>query len=173
MPSSRCCSSHLRSLLVPLSVWWFVPLAVGPCPWLFLTGFYIKAAPSFKKRQSPPFSAGSRSRESSWSCKATKDLATLSILSVKSLDSVWWKVVDEAILPIPMPIPAVIPRLTSRDINWVALFDHGCAVRGTVRVWLLETIFIWGVRKAKVQIPIHWQADMSKHLSHKEKALMG
>ena len=74
--------------------------------------------------------------------------------SVKSLDTVWQKVVDEAIPPIPIPIPAVIPRPTSRGINWIALFDHVCAARGTVRVWLLGTIFIWGVRKAKVKIPI-------------------
>ena len=37
----------------------------------------------------------------------------------------------------------------------MGLFDRKCVVRGTVRVWLLGPIFIWGVRKAKVQIPIH------------------
>ena len=56
----------------------------------------------------------------------------------------------------------------------MALFDHVCAARGMVRVSLLGTIFIWGVRKAEVQILIqltgrHKQA----HLSHKEKSLMG
>ena len=76
--------------------------------------------------------------------------------SVKCLDSVWLKVADEAILPVPLPTPAVIPRPTSRGINWTALFDYCiCAARGTdVRVWLLGTIFIWGVRRAKVQLPI-------------------
>ena len=64
------------------------------------------------------------------------------------------KVADEAIRPVPIPIPAIIPRPNSRGINWMALFDHVCAARGTVRVWLLGTMFIWGVRKAKVQIPI-------------------
>ena len=37
----------------------------------------------------------------------------------------------------------------------MALFDHVCAVRVTVRVWLFGPIFIWGSRKDKVQIPIH------------------
>ena len=64
------------------------------------------------------------------------------------------KVVDEAIPAIPIPIPAVIPRLASRGINWMTLFDRICAARGMVRVWLLGAIYIWGVRKAKVQIPI-------------------
>ena len=36
----------------------------------------------------------------------------------------------------------------------MALLDHAYAARGMVRVWLFRTIFIWGVRKAKVQIPI-------------------
>ena len=36
MPSSRYCSSYPRNLLVALSFLRFVPLAVGPCPWLFL-----------------------------------------------------------------------------------------------------------------------------------------
>ena len=40
MPSSRYCSSYPRNLLLPLSFSWFVPLAVGPCPWLFLIGFH-------------------------------------------------------------------------------------------------------------------------------------
>ena len=62
--------------------------------------------------------------------------------------------VDEAVPPIPIPIPAMIPRPSSRDINWVALFDHVYAARGVVRVWLLGTVFIWGVRKAKEQIPV-------------------
>ena len=126
---------------------------------------YIKAAFFIQKGQSFPFSAVSSSspllfckttsaRESSWSHKATKDLATLLLPSVKSLGSVWEQVVDEAIPPIPIPIPAGIPRPTSRGINWMALFGRICAARGLVRVWLLGTIFIWGVRKAKVQIPI-------------------
>ena len=34
----------------------------------------------------------------------------------------------------------------------MAFFDRVCAARDTVRVWLLGTIFIWRVRKAKVQI---------------------
>ena len=58
--------------------------------------------------------------------------------------------VDETIPPIPKPIPAVIPTPTSRGINWMTLFDHICAIRGMVSVWLL---FIWGVRKAKMWIP--------------------
>ena len=36
----------------------------------------------------------------------------------------------------------------------MALLDHVYAARGMVKVWLLGTILIWGVRKAKVQIPI-------------------
>ena len=64
------------------------------------------------------------------------------------------KVVDEAIPAIPIPIPAVIPRPTSRGINSMALFDCVCVASGMVSVWLLGTIVIWGVRKAKVQIPI-------------------
>ena len=40
MPSSRHCSNYPRNLLVPLSFSWFVPLAVGPCPWLFLIGLH-------------------------------------------------------------------------------------------------------------------------------------
>ena len=50
----------------------------------------------------------------------------------------------------------------------MALFDYRCAVRGTMRVWLLGTIFIWGVRKAKVQIPIQL-IGRHKHLSHKQR----
>ena len=62
--------------------------------------------------------------------------------------------VDEAIPSIPIPISAIIHRPARRGINWMTLFDHICVVRGTVRVWLLGTIFIRGVRKAKEQIPI-------------------
>ena len=62
--------------------------------------------------------------------------------------------IDEAIPSIPIPISAIIHRPTSRGRNWMAVFDHVYAARGTVRVWLLGTIFIRGVRKAKVQIPI-------------------
>ena len=51
----------------------------------------------------------------------------------------------------------------------MGLFDRMGAVRGTMRVWLLWPIFIWGVRKAKVQIPIHWLGDISKHLSNKPR----
>ena len=40
MPSSRYCSSYPRNLLVALSFLRFVPLAVGPCPWLFLIGLH-------------------------------------------------------------------------------------------------------------------------------------
>ena len=40
MPSSRYCSNYPRNLLVPLSFSRFVPLAVGPCPWLFLIGLH-------------------------------------------------------------------------------------------------------------------------------------
>ena len=36
----------------------------------------------------------------------------------------------------------------------MALLDHVYAARGMVKVWLLGTIFIWGVRKAEVQIPV-------------------
>ena len=39
------------------------------------------------------------------------------------------KVVDEAIPAIPIPIPAVIPRPTSRGINSIALFDCVCCQR--------------------------------------------
>lgn len=60
---------------------------------------------------------------------------------------------DEAILPIPVPIPAVIPKPISRGLNWMALFDCVDAARGMIGVWLLGTISIWGVRKAKVQVP--------------------
>ena len=44
------------------------------------------------------------------------------------------KVADEAILPTPIPIPAIIPRLTNRGMNRMALFNRVCAARGTVRV---------------------------------------
>ena len=80
--------------------------------------FTLKQKSLFKKRQRPPFSAVSKSspllfykatlaRESVRSCKATKDLAALSMLSVKSLNSVWQEVVDETIPPIPIPIPGI------------------------------------------------------------------
>ena len=94
--------------------------------------FTLKQKSLFKKRQRPPFSAVSKSspllfykatlaRESVRSCKATKDLAALSMLSVKSLNSVWQEVVDETIPPIPIPIPGVISRPTCKVMNWVAL----------------------------------------------------
>ena len=73
---------------------------------------------------------------------------------------------DEVIPPIPITIPATIPRPTSKGINWMALFDCVYTARGTVRVWLLGTVFIWGLRKAKVQIPIQLTG---KHLSHKQR----
>ena len=38
--SSRYCSNYPRNLLLPLSFLWFVSLAVGPCPWLFLIGLH-------------------------------------------------------------------------------------------------------------------------------------
>jgi len=38
-------------------------------------------------------------------------------------------VVDEVISPIPIPIPAMISRPTSRGINWMSLFDRVCAAR--------------------------------------------
>jgi hypothetical protein len=61
----------------------------------------------------------------------------------------------------PVPIPAVIPNLISKDMNWIALFVCVWAVKGTGRVWLLGTMFIWGVRNANVQMPFqlagkHW-----------------
>ena len=37
--------------------------------------------------------------------------------------------VDEANPRIPIPMPAVIPRPTSRGINWMSLFDRVCAAR--------------------------------------------
>ena len=40
LPSSRHCSNYPRNSLVPLSFLWFVPLAVGPCPWLSLIGLH-------------------------------------------------------------------------------------------------------------------------------------
>ena len=40
MPSSRYCPNYPRDLLVPLSFSWFIPVAIGPCPWLFLIGLY-------------------------------------------------------------------------------------------------------------------------------------
>ena len=40
MPSSRYCSDYPRNLLVPLSFSWFISLAVGPYPWLFLIGLH-------------------------------------------------------------------------------------------------------------------------------------
>ena len=40
MPSSRYCSDYPRNLQVPLSFSWFISLAVGPCPWLFLIGLH-------------------------------------------------------------------------------------------------------------------------------------
>ena len=49
MPSSGYCSSHPRNLLVPLSFLWSVPLAVGPYPWLFLTGLH-KSSILFSRR---------------------------------------------------------------------------------------------------------------------------
>ena len=39
-PSPRYCFSHPRDLLVPLSFLWFVPLALGSCPCLFLTDLH-------------------------------------------------------------------------------------------------------------------------------------
>ena len=38
--SSRYCSDYPRNCLVSLSFLWFVPLAFGPCPWLFLIGLH-------------------------------------------------------------------------------------------------------------------------------------
>ena len=46
------------------------------------------------------------------------------------------------------------PDQLVEGINWMALFDRMCAVRGMARVQLLRTMFIWGMRKANVQIPI-------------------
>jgi hypothetical protein len=61
----------------------------------------------------------------------------------------------------PVPIPAITPNSISKGINWIAVFVHVSAVKGIGRVWLLGTIFIWGVRNANVQMPFqldgkHW-----------------
>ena len=50
--------------------------------------------------------------------------------------------VDEAIPPIPVPVPAVIPRPPSRGINWMALFDRACAVTGTVSLIIRASIYL-------------------------------
>ena len=51
----------------------------------------------------------------------------------------------------------------------MALLDCVYAARGMLRVWLLAMIFIWGVRKSKVQIPI--QLTGSIRPTYKEKAI--
>lgn len=55
MPSSRYCSSYLRNFLVALSFLRFVPLAVGPCPWLFLIGLYKSSILHLRKGRVLPF----------------------------------------------------------------------------------------------------------------------
>ena len=55
----------------------------------------------------------------------------------------------------------------------MALFDCICPARGTVRVWLLGTVFIWGVRKAKVQIPIQLTGRCKQASGPQRKGLDG
>ena len=55
MPSSRYCSSYPRNLLLPLSFSWFVPLAVGPCPWLFLIALHRSSTLISRRGRVLPF----------------------------------------------------------------------------------------------------------------------
>jgi hypothetical protein len=52
-----------------------------------------------------------------------------------------------------VPITAIIPNPINKGMNWIALFDHEWASEGTGRVWLLGTMFIWGLRSANVKMP--------------------
>ena len=54
-PSSRYCFSYPRNLLVALSFLRFIPLAVGPCPWLFLIGLYKSSILHLRKGRVLPF----------------------------------------------------------------------------------------------------------------------
>ena len=55
MPSSRYCSSYPRNLLVPISFLWFISLAVGPCPWLFLIGLHKSSILCSRRGRVLPF----------------------------------------------------------------------------------------------------------------------
>ena len=55
MASSRYCSSYPRNLLVPLSFLWFIPLAVGPCSWLFLISLYKTKVLHLRRGRVLPF----------------------------------------------------------------------------------------------------------------------
>ena len=57
-PNSRYCSNYPKNLLVPLSFLWFVPLAVRPCPWLFLIGLHKSSFLHLRKDSILPFQLG-------------------------------------------------------------------------------------------------------------------
>jgi hypothetical protein len=39
-----------------------------------------------------------------------------------------------AIYPVLVPIPAIITNLINKGMNWIALFDHVWAIKGTIKV---------------------------------------
>ena len=55
MPSSRYCASCLRNWLVSLFFLGFVPLAIGPCPRLFLIGLHKSSIPHSRRGRVLPF----------------------------------------------------------------------------------------------------------------------
>ena len=94
MPSSRYCSNYPRNLLVPLSFLWPIPLAVGPCSWLFLIGLHKSSILHSRRGRVLPFrlSVGLSSVQSS------RSVMSNSLRPHKS---------QHARPPCPSPTPAV------------------------------------------------------------------
>ena len=105
LPSSRHCSNYPRNSLVPLSFLWFVPLAVGPCPWLSLIGLHESSIFHSRRGRVLPFPSLSVGLALSYSVKppqpgslvgpVTKSTA---MIAIRDRGQGWqWKSIDVSI----------------------------------------------------------------------------
>ena len=121
-PSSRYCFSYPRNLLVALSFLRFIPLAVGPCPWLFLIGLYKSSILHLRKGRVLPFQllvglALSYSvKPPQPGCLVGPVMKSTAIILIRDRDQSWqWK---------------------SIDISIARSSSFCCALTSQLRVWL-------------------------------------
>jgi hypothetical protein len=119
---------------------WPGPAIAEPYLWLFLTnlpknnilhlGKGRVRSPLLSSKSNPLHFWGiTDAREFSRSCMVTMDLAPHSMSFVRSTDNWLWKEAEEAIPPMPVPIPTVIPNPINKGMTWIVLFDRVWAIK--------------------------------------------